>query len=216
MRILIFGAPGVGKGTQAKILSEKLQIPHISTGDVLRKAVSKGTELGKKAKEIMDKGELVPDDLMGKLVDEILHDDCCDTGFLLDGFPRTLHQANILDNVLERLDGGETLYVIYLQAEDEIILRRLSHRRQCKECGQIVNLDNITNENKCPNCGAENSFIKRKDDEEKIIKNRLKVFHETTEPVIEYYKDKAEIINIDGTNEIHLVTGNIMKELGKN
>lgn len=213
MKIIIFGAPGVGKGTQAKVISKKQHIPHISTGDILRTAVQKGTELGKQAKEIMDNGDLVPDDLMIKLIDEVLHDNKAKDGFILDGFPRTIEQAKILDSVLERLDDNSEPVVIHLVANDELIVKRLSKRRACAACGNIVNLNYIDDETTCPYCGSKNTFIKRKDDEEEIIRNRLNVFHETTEPVINYYRDKVKVIEINGSQPVEDVTAEILEKL---
>lgn len=213
MKIIIFGAPGVGKGTQAKVISKKKHIPHISTGDILRTAVQKGTELGKQAKEIMDRGDLVPDDLMIKLIDEVLHDDKAKDGFILDGFPRTIEQAKILDSVLNKLDDNSGAIVIHLDADDELIVNRLSKRRACSACGNIVNLNYIEDDSTCPYCGSKNTFVKRKDDEEDIIRNRLRVFHETTEPVINYYRDKTEVIEINGSRPVEDVTAEILDKL---
>ncbi len=213
MKIIIFGAPGVGKGTQAKVLSKKLHIPHISTGDILRTAVRKKTPLGLQAKEIMDKGELVPDDLMGKLIYEVLHDEKTKDGFILDGFPRTLHQADILENVLKKIDSSSRPIVLHLKADDELIVKRLSQRRACSACGNIVNLNYIEDNSTCPYCGSKNTFVKRKDDEEEIIRNRLRVFHETTEPVINFYRDKTKVIEINGTQPVEKVTEDILNRL---
>lgn len=213
MKIIIFGAPGVGKGTQAKVLSKKLHIPHISTGDILRTAVSKKTSLGLEAKEIMDKGELVPDDLMGKLIDEVLHDEQTKDGFILDGFPRTIQQAEILESVLEKLDGNDHPVVLNLSANDDLIVKRLSQRRACSACGNIINLNYIDDPSTCPYCGSSDTFEKRKDDEENIIRNRLRVFHETTEPVIEFYRSKTKVIEINGTQPVEDVTQDILEKL---
>ncbi len=213
MKIIIFGAPGVGKGTQAKVLSKKLHIPHISTGDILRTAVSKKTPLGLEAKEIMDKGELVPDDLMGKLIDEVLHDKKTKDGFILDGFPRTIQQAEILESVLEKLDGNERPVILNLSANDDLIVKRLSQRRACSACGNIINLNYIDDPTTCPYCGSSDTFEKRKDDEENIIRNRLRVFHETTEPVIEFYRKKTKVIEINGVQPVEAVTQDILDEL---
>lgn len=215
MRLILFGAPGVGKGTQAKILSSKFHIPHISTGDILRSAVYKKTELGLQAKEIMDRGELVPDDLMLKLIDEVLHDEKTKNGFILDGFPRTIQQAEKLDDLLENLSTKKKLCVIFLSADDELIVRRLSMRRTCSACGNIINLNYIEDPSSCPYCGSKNTFIKRKDDEEDIIRNRLKVFHETTAPVINYYKNNGCVLEVDGTLAVEEVTAKIVEKLEK-
>ncbi len=211
-QIIMFGAPGAGKGTQAKILAGKLNVPHISTGDILRNAVAQKTELGLKAKEIMEKGELVPDEIMVGIVKNVLFSDSCKEGYILDGFPRTLNQAKLLDEIIEQLNNGYPV-IIKLLVDDEVIIQRLSMRRVCKVCGTIVNLNQIENPNKCPNCGAENSFVKRDDDKEEVIRRRLRVYHETTQPVLEYYKNKTEIIVVDGAQPVDNVTENILKKL---
>ncbi len=215
MKILIFGAPGVGKGTQAKILSKKLHIPHISTGDILRAAANSKTELGLKAKAIMDAGELVPDDVMGGIIKETLNDEKTRSGFILDGFPRTIEQAEILNKVLNEL-GENHLILISIAADDELIINRLSERRECTVCHTIVNLIFLNDENVCPNCGSKDTFIKRKDDDADVIKNRLKVFHRNTAPVLSFYEDKAKLINVDGTKPVEQVTDDILNQLNLN
>jgi adenylate kinase len=211
-KILFFGAPGVGKGTQAKIVSSKLHIPHISTGDILRTAISKKTDLGLKAKEIMDRGELVSDEIMVELVKNVLSDEKCKKGFILDGFPRTLHQAKMLQPILEELNC-EDLIIINIYADDEVIINRLAQRRMCKSCHNIVNLNFLVNDSKCPSCGSENSFIKRKDDDEEVIKNRLNIFHTTTRPVLDYYYKCAKIHTIDGALSVEEISRQILNLL---
>jgi adenylate kinase len=213
MEIIIFGAPGVGKGTQAKIISQKLNIPHISTGDILREAIKNETDLGKKAKEIVQKGDLVPDDIMGGLIKDTLLSDECKNGFILDGFPRTLPQAEILTNIFNEL-GLENPVVIKLSTDDDVIIKRLSSRRVCSNCGYITNLNELENPDVCPNCGARDTLYQRDDDKEEVIKNRLKIFHESTAPVIEYYKGKAKILEIDGALPLEEVTQQILQGLG--
>lgn len=213
MKIILFGAPGVGKGTQAKELAKKYQIPHISTGDILRQAISKENELGKKVKSIVESGELVPDSLMKDLVEDVLTGNSCKNGFIIDGYPRTVQQAEILDEVLEKLNDGKDPVVINLKAEHDVIIKRLSQRRACKVCGGIFNLDNIEDENVCPSCGARNSLYKREDDEESVIKNRLEVFEKNTKPVIDYYEGKKKIITVDATKHVEEVTGEILDKL---
>ena len=212
MEIILFGAPGVGKGTQAKILSSKLHIPHISTGDILRTAISKKTELGLKAKAIMDLGNLVPDDIMGGIIKDALNDPKSKNGFFLDGFPRTIKQADILDKIFKEL-GITKAQLILITAEDELIIKRLSARRACNACGNIVNLNYLKDSKKCPACGSVDSFIKRKDDEVDIIKNRLKVFHQTTEPVLKYYENKSDLFVVDGTLPVDEVTRRIINSI---
>lgn len=215
MQIIIFGAPGVGKGTQAKILSSKFNIPHISTGDILRDAISKGTAMGLKAKEMVENGELVPDEIVAGIVDEVLSDPKIRNGFILDGFPRTLEQAKLLQPILEK-NFIKNYIILYLSAKDEIIINRLSQRRLCTKCKNIVSLKEITTVNTCPKCGAVDTLIQRKDDDEEVIKRRVELFHSTTEPVIDYYKNKVKVIIVDGTRSIKEVSEDILEQLGVN
>lgn len=212
MRILIFGAPGVGKGTQAKILAAKLEIPHISTGDMLRDAISNKTEFGLKAKSYMDNGDLVPDEIIAGIIKERLSEEDCERGFILDGIPRTTVQAELLDRIFKSKKCGN-LFLIILNAEEDILIKRLSNRRLCSVCGNIVNLNDLENSNMCPYCNSVNSFIKRKDDNDDVIINRLKVYEKLTTPVLDYYKEKARNIIIDGTQPIELVTNEILEKL---
>lgn len=214
MRLILFGSPGVGKGTQAKILSKKYNIPHISTGDILRKAVQDKTELGLKAGEIMDKGELVPDDLMIGLIKETLTSDFCRNGFILDGFPRTTIQAEALDKLFYELDINNVI-LLNITADEEEIVSRLSNRRACKICGTIFVLKEIEGLNKCPKCNAENSFYQRNDDTEDVIRHRLNIFNENTKPVLGYYKSKNKAITIDGLGSIKEVNKEIVSTLEK-
>lgn len=212
MQIIIFGSPGVGKGTQAKILAAKLNIPHISTGDILREAIKNQTELGKKAKEIVDRGELVPDDIMGGIVKETLSNPRCSSGFILDGYPRTINQAKILEEIFKTI-RNEKHFLIKLDADDEIIIDRLTNRLVCSKCGNILNKSEVKENFSCPVCSSSNSYVKRADDDESVIRRRLKVYHETTAPVFDFYKNKAEIIEIDGSLNIEMVTDEILKQL---
>lgn len=213
MQFIIFGSPGVGKGTQAKIISEKLNIPHISTGDILRKAIKDATPLGVKAKEIVEKGELVPDNIMGGIISDRIMDDDCKNGFILDGFPRTLNQAEVLDDILTKINKNN-LIVLKLDAKDSVIINRLSSRRGCSNCGAIVNLADLIEENKCPKCGAVGTLFKRKDDDESVIKNRLEIYEKTTAPVLEFYKERnSKVIHIDGSRSVEEVTNAILKQI---
>lgn len=211
MQIIIFGPPGVGKGTQAKILAEEVKAKHISTGDILREAVKNGTNVGMKAKEIMEKGELVPDEIMGLLVEDALSN-AADTGFILDGFPRTINQAIILEPILDKL-SHQKIFFIRMMADPDIIVERLTSRRVCSKCGFIINLKLNDDLSTCPNCEAADSFIKRKDDDEMVIRNRLKVYENNTVPVLDYYKDKVEIISVDGTNSVEEISQEILGSL---
>ena len=215
MEIIIFGAPGVGKGTQAKILSTQLNIPNISPGDILRDAISKGTNMGLKAKELVENGELVPDDIVAGIVDEVLSDSKARKGFILDGFPRTLEQAKLLQPILEKINI-KNYVILFLDAEDEIIINRLSQRRLCTNCKSIVSLKEIVNGNICPKCGSVDTLIQRKDDDVEVITRRVELFHNTTAPVIDYYKEKVKVIIIDGTKSIKEVSSRIFEELGIN
>jgi len=197
LRLIILGSPGAGKGTQAQRIAEKLGVPHIATGDLLREAVSKKTELGAKAKRFMEKGELVPDDLVVSMIEERLKRSDCKEGFVLDGFPRTLAQAEALDKFLEKLETRIDI-VINLETSEEEVIKRLSNRRVCTSCGAVYHL--IFNPPRkpgiCDKCGG--TLQQREDDREDVIKNRLKVYMRQTEPLIKYYRKKGLLKNVDG------------------
>ena len=214
MQIIIFGAPGVGKGTQAKIIASKLDIAHISTGDILRDAIKRGTETGLKAKAIVESGGLVPDDIMGGIIKDALKEERCRKGFILDGFPRTKAQAEILDNILAEISNEKTV-LIKLDADYNIIVDRISNRMVCSSCGNIRIKNEVTENFKCPVCSSVNSYIKRKDDTEEVIKHRLSVYHEMTAPVFAHYKDSAIIIEVDGTKSIDEVSEGILTKMKK-
>ncbi len=213
MRLILFGPPGVGKGTQAQILSQMFNIPHISTGDILRDAVNNKTELGLKAKSYMDKGELVPDDIMIGIIKEVLSSERCKNGFILDGFPRTIKQAEALEQIFNELNI-KLDYVISLEVDDDEIIKRLTNRRICKNCGAVYNLliDKIPEDNKCPRCGGE--LYQRSDDNPDVIKNRLKVYRESTQIVLDYYTKKGILKKIGGLGEINQVTKKILENIG--
>lgn len=207
MLILLFGAPGVGKGTQAKLLQERKGFFHLSTGDVLRAAIKKGTELGLMAKKFMDHGELVPDDVMIRLVEETISS-AGTKDFILDGFPRTAAQAEALDQMFEK--HAITIdKVVNLSVPKEQIVERLSQRRVCLNCGATYNL--IVNpskkENVCDNCGGE--VVQRKDDEPDTIKHRLDVYMDKTAPLIKYYGSKGKLVHIDAVGEIETIFNRI-------
>ena len=212
MKILLIGPPGGGKGTQAKKLSSKFNIPQISTGDMLRDHVKKMSELGIEAKEFMDKGELVPDELILKMMKSKLSDNDCNNGYILDGFPRTLPQAKGLDALLDNIDSNLDK-VIIIKVDDDVIIDRMSGRRVHKNSGRIYHikynppknegLDDITNE----------PLSIRSDDKKETVKNRLKIYHDLTKPLINFYKLKNILFEVNGENEIEDVFSNIINKL---
>lgn len=209
MNLIFFGSPGVGKGTQAKILSSKLNIPHISTGDILREAVTNETELGLKAKKVMESGELVSDEIMIGIIREVLSDKKCENGFILDGFPRSIKQAITLDALLDEL-SIKKVFVVNIYAKEEEIVKRLTNRRACSNCGKLFNYNEIKDLSNCPECSFEKSFIHRKDDQEDVIRRRLNIFKTTTEPVLTYYADKERVVHINGFDSVENVTTEIL------
>jgi len=215
MRLLLFGAPGVGKGTQAKLLSSKFNIPHISTGDILRQAVKDQTELGRKAQEIMSKGDLVPDLIMIGIIKDRLAKADCENGFILDGFPRTTNQAVELDMLLDEMNLNE-IKLINIYAYEEEIVKRLNSRRACKKCGHIFTLSQIENSDSCPDCNAKNSFYLRDDDKEEVIRKRMEIFRMNTEPVLNYYEKQGKVISINGLGSVEEVNNNLLKILNGN
>jgi adenylate kinase len=214
MRLILFGSPGVGKGTQAKILSSKLNIPHISTGDILREAVHNKTPLGIKAAEIMSRGELVSDDIMMGIIKYTLEGEKCTNGFILDGFPRNIAQAEEFEKLLANLKIDDH-YLVYLTAEEEELVRRLTNRRECKNCRSIFAYNEIRNMDKCPVCNAERSFYHRNDDQEEVIRHRLQIFKSSTKPVLNYYKDKGRVIVIDGIGNVEKISEEILEAIKK-
>lgn len=212
MQLLVFGAPGVGKGTQAKILGQKWNIPHISTGDILREAVKNKTETGKKAGEIMSRGELVPDEIMIAIIREALQTIPYKDGFLLDGFPRTVNQAKALDSLFEELNIRNVTLLSFEADQDELV-QRLTNRKSCKRCNSIFSNAEIENLSHCPSCNAENSFFQRNDDKEDVIRTRFQVFTTTTQPILEFYRPSKKIIRINAFQSIEQVTEEILSAL---
>ncbi len=213
MKIIMLGAPGAGKGTQAKQIADKYSIPHISTGDIFRANLKAGTELGKKAKEYMDQGLLVPDELTCDLVMDRIGQDDCKNGFVLDGFPRTIPQAQALDAALAKINEKMD-YAIDVDVPDENIVNRMSGRRACLNCGATYHIVSIPTkvEGICDRCG--NKVVLRDDDQPETVKKRLDVYHEQTQPLIDYYKEQNILKTVDGTQPMENVFGTIVEILG--
>ena len=213
LKIIMLGAPGAGKGTQAKKIAAKYSIPHISTGDIFRANIKNNTELGQKAKTYMDKGELVPDELVVDLIMDRFKEPDCANGYVLDGFPRTIPQAEALDKALNAQNESVD-YAINVEVPDENIINRMSGRRSCKDCGAIfhVQYNPPKKENCCDVCGGE--LILRDDDKAETVKKRLDVYHEQTAPLIAHYKEAGSLHEIDGTQDIKVVFEEIKSILG--
>ena len=214
MKIIMLGAPGAGKGTQAKKIAEKYQIPHISTGDIFRANIKGGTELGMKAKTFMDQGMLVPDEItIGMLMDRIGQEDCAN-GYVLDGFPRTIPQAESLTKALAER-GEKVDYAINVDVPDENIINRMSGRRACLGCGATyhITFNPPVKEGICDTCGQE--LVLRDDDKPETVKKRLDVYHQHTQPLIHYYKNAEVLAEVDGTQPMDAVFQGIVEILGE-
>jgi adenylate kinase len=209
MRVILFGPPGAGKGTIAGVLTEKLSIPHIATGDMLREEVREGTELGRKAQGYMEAGDLVPDDLIVEMTRGRLAQADAQRGFILDGFPRTVAQAQALEQML----GGEPDVVIDLQVPEEELVRRLSGRRVCPKCGAIYQVDTMPPRQPgiCDRCGSK--LIQRSDDTPEAVRNRLQVYRRQSEPVLGYYRERGLLRSVDGTLGSTAVAEEVAAEL---
>ncbi|MDD2447276.1 MAG: adenylate kinase [Tissierellia bacterium] len=215
MRLVLLGPPGAGKGTQASAIVKKYNIPHISTGDIFRSNIKEGTELGMKAKEYMDKGLLVPDEVVVSIVkDRLTHDDCAN-GFLLDGFPRTVNQGEALDTELSSM-GLKLDRVVNIEADSNVLIERAIGRRICKECGATYHIK--YNPPKAEGlCDIEGSTLYQRDDDvEETVATRINVYLEQTQPLIDYYKEKKLILNIDGMNSINDIFNSIVEGLENN
>ncbi len=213
-RVVLLGPPGAGKGTQATGIAEKYSIPHLSTGDIFRANVKEGTPLGKKAKEYMDAGALVPDELVCDLVEDRVTKDDCSNGFLLDGFPRTIFQAEHFDRFLKE-HGMELDKVIDIEVAEDILLPRMLGRRVCRNCGKTYHIVNMPPkvEGVCDVCGGE--VYQRADDSEETVLNRFKVYNEQTSPLIEYYTNTGKLAPIDGATGLEKVFADICAALGE-
>lgn len=213
MKIIMLGAPGAGKGTQAKKIAEKYGVPHISTGDIFRANIKNGTELGRKAKTYMDQGLLVPDELVCDLVVDRVQQEDCKGGYILDGFPRTIPQAERLDQALAEL-GESVDYAVNVEVPDENIVNRMGGRRACVGCGATYHLvyAPTKKEGVCDSCGAE--LILRDDDKPETVQKRLGVYHEQTQPLIDYYGRKGILKDVDGTMDMEAVFQAITEILG--
>jgi len=213
MKIIMLGAPGAGKGTQAKQIADKYSIPHISTGDIFRANLKAGTELGKKAKEYMDQGLLVPDELTCDLVMDRIGQEDCKNGFVLDGFPRTIPQAEALDAALAKINEKMD-YAIDVDVPDENIVNRMSGRRACLNCGATYHIVSIPTkvEGICDVCGSK--VVLREDDKPETVQKRLEVYHAQTQPLIDYYKGQNILKTVDGTQPMEAVFGAIVGILG--
>ena len=214
MKLIMLGAPGAGKGTQAKKIAEKYTIPHISTGDIFRANIKNGTELGKKAKTFMDQGLLVPDELVVDLVVDRVNQEDCKNGYVLDGFPRTIPQAEALDRALAAM-GQKIDYAIDVEVPDENIVKRMGGRRACLNCGATYHIVSIPTkvEGICDRCGSP--VVLRDDDKPETVKKRLGVYHEQTQPLIDYYTKAGILTTVDGTIDIEDVFQTIVKILGE-
>jgi len=214
MKLIMLGAPGAGKGTQAKRLAAKYDIPHISTGDIFRANIKNETELGKKAKGFMDQGLLVPDELVLELVADRLSQDDAKKGFVLDGFPRTMPQAENLTKTLDQM-GATIDAAVDVDVPDENIVKRMAGRRACLNCGATYHIEHLKPqvEGVCDKCGSE--LVLRSDDEPETVLKRLSVYHEQTQPLIDYYNNLGLLMSVDGTQSIETIFDAIVKALGE-
>jgi adenylate kinase len=208
LAIIMLGPPGAGKGTQARMMSEALKFPHISTGDMLREALKNQTELGKKAKAFMESGGLVPDELVDAIVAERLKREDCDQGFILDGYPRTIAQAQSLRALFDK--DGTNILTLGVEVADSVLIKRLSSRWTCPRCSKMfnANLDPSKVNGKCDECGT--ALVQRKDDTAEVIAERLEVYHKTTKPLIRYYQEQNAYIEVDGDRAVDKIFDSII------
>ncbi len=213
MRLILLGPPGAGKGTQAKLLTDKLGVPQVSTGDILRQALADGTELGRKAKSFMEQGALVPDEVVIGIIEERLRKSDCARGYILDGFPRTLPQAEALSRVLRSLSASLDK-VLSVEVPEEDLIRRLVGRRVCRDCGDMVHVDAHPpgESGVCDNCGG--ALYQRDDDKEETIRHRLRVYKEQTQPLVAYYERFGLLERIDGQGTVEEISQRVHRALG--
>ncbi|MCA0386116.1 MAG: adenylate kinase [Firmicutes bacterium] len=212
MRLILLGPPGAGKGTQAEFIVDQFQVPHISTGDIFRKNIKEGTDLGLRAKSFIDQGALVPDSLVVEIVEARLQEADCENGFLLDGFPRTEYQAVELDKVLEK-SGVSLTAVINIKVNPELLVSRAVGRRICRSCGATYHVKNNPplKDGVCDKCDGE--LYQRSDDVEETVANRINIYVNETSPLIHYYEERGKLVNIDGEQDIKVVSADIVKAL---
>mgnify|MGYP006285586033 CR=1 FL=1 len=210
MRLILLGAPGAGKGTQAEKIVEKYSIPQISTGDILRKNIAEGTELGKKAESYTQSGQLVPDDIIGEIIVSRLARDDCANGYILDGFPRNLAQAEMLDELLANKLSQTLDAVVYFEVPEEELVGRITSRRVCEACGNVynTNYNPPPEDGTCEKCGGK--VIQRPDDTEETVKSRLDVFHKNTAPLVDFYKNKGILKTVSGTGKPDSIFENVV------
>lgn len=210
MKLVLLGPSGAGKGTQAKNLVKELGLVHISTGDMLREQMKKRTSIGTSIEEIMDKGKLVSDDIVVNLVKQRIKLDDCKDGFILDGFPRTLYQAQILEDIV-----GEITGVVSITLDDDVIIKRMSGRYSCPDCGSVYHIEFYPPKKNgiCDSCSSD--LIQREDDKEATVKNRLKIYHEMTEPIQNFFREKGLLIEVDGYGDAASITQSIVEKLNK-
>jgi adenylate kinase len=210
--VILLGAPGAGKGTQAKEAARKLEVPHLSTGDMFRDHVGRGTELGRQAKPIMERGELVPDAIVLGMVEERIARPDCARGFIFDGFPRTLAQAEALDRLLAARGTGDPV-VLHIVVDEQCLVRRLTGRRTCRVCGAIYNVHDRPPkvEGRCDKDGGE--LVQRADDREEVIRERLAAYHRQTQPLVEYYRGRGVLVDVDGSSAAEEVTRKVLEIL---
>lgn len=213
MKIIMLGAPGAGKGTQAKMIADTYGLPHVSTGDIFRMNIKNGTQLGMEAKTYMDQGLLVPDELTVRILLDRVGQDDCKNGYVLDGFPRTIPQAEVLEEALSKL-GDQIDFAINVEVPDENIIRRMGGRRACLACGATYHIEHVPpkKEGICDTCGQE--LVLRDDDKPETVKNRLRVYQEQTQPLIDFYTKKGVLRSVDGTQDMQDVFGAIKEILG--